>query len=103
MSLEEKFKDLMKTYQTIASSNLELVNQNTYLRCQTEETKKQMMRVKKRSSRSIHEEDGESSSYSFSLLREKESDKNNPIRNGVAPLTLMILESNYENSKENLI
>jgi len=80
MSLEEKFEALMKSCQTIASSNLELVNQNTYLRSQIEETKKQTMIVEKSSSSSIHEEDGKSSSYSLSSLREKESHKMNPIR-----------------------
>jgi len=79
MSLEEKFEALMKSCQTIASSKLELVNQNTSLRRQIEETKEQTKRVEKSSSRSIHEEDGESSSYSLSSLREKESHKKNPM------------------------
>jgi len=47
MSLEEKFGALMKSYQTIASSNLELENQNAYLRRQVKETKKQPRRAVK--------------------------------------------------------
>jgi len=81
MSLEEKFKALMKSYQTISSSNLELENHNVYLRHQLEETKKQTRSVEKSSFRSIHEDDRESSSYSSSSLREKESHKKTPSRN----------------------
>ena len=50
------------------------------MRRQIEETKKQTMRVEKSSSISIHEEDGESSSYSLSSLREKGYHKKNPMR-----------------------
>ena len=73
MSLEEKFEALMKSYQTIASSNLELVNQNTYLRCQIEENKKPIKKVMKSTLSSIQEDDRESSGYFSSSSREKES------------------------------
>ena len=73
MSLEEKFEALMKSYQTITSSNLELQNQNTYLGRKIEENKKQTKKVLKSPSCSIHKDDGESSSYSSSSSLEKES------------------------------
>ena len=53
MSLEEKFEAFMKSYQTIASSNLELENQNIYLRRQLEETKRLTKGVEKSPSSSI--------------------------------------------------
>jgi len=40
MSLEEKFKALMKSYQSSSSSNQELINQNEYLRQQLREASK---------------------------------------------------------------
>jgi len=80
MSLEEKFEALMKNYQTTASSNLELVNHNTYLRCQVQENKKRTKKFMKSPSSSIEEHIRESSSYSSSSSREKESHKRTPRR-----------------------
>jgi len=71
MSLEEKFDALMKSYETIASSNQELENQNAYLRHQIEETEKQTKKPMKRPSGSVHGDDGKSNSYLSSSSHEE--------------------------------
>jgi len=45
MSLEQKFEALMKTYQSISSSNQELKNQNEYLRRKLGEALKQKKKL----------------------------------------------------------
>jgi len=80
MSLEDKFEALMKSYQTIASSNLELVNNNSYLRRQIEENAKRTKKVIKSPSSPIQKDDGESSTYSSRSSHEKESPRRTPRR-----------------------
>ena len=63
MYSEEKFDDLMKSYQTIASSNQDLENLNAYLIRQIEEAKKQTRKAMKSRSGSINGDDGKSNGY----------------------------------------
>ena len=72
MSSEDKCDDLMKSYQTIASSNQDLENLNAYLIRPIEEAKKQTRKAMKSRSGSINGDDGKSNGYILGSSNKKE-------------------------------
>jgi len=57
MTFEEKFEALMKSYQAVSSSKLELEKQNEYLREQLGDDMKQKQKALESPSASVHDED----------------------------------------------
>ena len=102
MNFEEKFEDIMKSYQAVLSSNLQLKNQNEYLGKQLDDVLKQKQKALTSPIGFFHGDEGEEDNKHMGSLSEEDSQGGHEGNVGTQ-LTLMTLYLKSRSLKVNLI